>query len=172
MTVVCVQAGAQRRSQGDARATLETIATTAAGSVAELRDGLDAIETTDRPLEPSRLAAVGRRVGVDVGVSEPEVAPTGAAASLAYRVVREAIVNVARHSPGAAAEVTVTRRGDSLRVEVLDQGGGAPPVVSGTGTGLEGLARTVAAAGGTLGWGPRTEGGFAVVAEIPDGGRG
>jgi len=171
MTVVCVQAGAQRRSHGDASATLETIATTAAGSVAELRDGLDAIETTDRPLEPSRLAAVGRRVGVDVGVSEPEAAPTGPAALLAYRVVREAIVNVARHSPGAAAEVTVTRRGNSLRVEVLDRGSGGAPVGSGSGTGLEGLARTVAAAGGTLGWGPRTEGGFAVVAEIPDGGR-
>ncbi len=172
MTVVCVQAGAQRRGQGNADATLHTIATTAAGSVAELRDGMDAIETSDRPLEQSRLAAVGRRVGVDVGVTEPDGAATGPAASLAFRVVREAIVNVSRHSPGAAAEVTVTRHGEVLRVEVLDHGSGAAPVVSGTGTGLAGLAHAVVAAGGTLGWGPRTEGGFAVVAEIPDGGHG
>ena len=168
MTVVCLQAGAQRRGGGDAATVLHTIATTAAGSVAELRDGLDAIETSHQPLERSRLAAIGRRVGVDVGVTEPDPAPTGPAAALAFRVVREAIVNVARHAPGAAAEVSVTRAGRALRVEVLDRGGGSPSAVSGTGAGLSGLARAVAEAGGTLGWGPRTEGGFTVVAEIPE----
>jgi signal transduction histidine kinase len=168
MTVVCLQAGAQRRATGDADAVLHTIATTAATSVAELRDGLDAIEASHQPLDRRRLTALGRRVGVDVRVTEPEPAPRGRAAALAFRVVREAIVNVARHAPGASAEVTVTRGCRALRVEVLDRGSDAGAVVAGAGAGLTGLARAVAEAGGTLGWGPRSGGGFGVVAEIPE----
>ena len=170
MTVVCLQAGAQRRTGGDADTVLRTIATTAVSSLAELRDGLDAIETSHRPLEQSRLTALGRRVGVDVGVTTPDHAPTGPVASLAFRVVREAIVNVSRHAPGASAEVSLSWVGRALRVEVRDRGGGSAPVVAGSGAGLAGLAQAVAAAGGTLGWGPRDDGGFAVVAEIPEGG--
>ena len=168
MTVVCVQAGAQRRSHGDGDAVLHTIAATAATSVAELRDGLDAIETSHQPLDQRRLTALGRRVGVDVGVTEPEHAPTGPAAALAFRVVREAIVNVARHAPGSSAEVRVTRERRALRVEILDRGSDSGAVVAGAGAGLAGLAHAVTEAGGTLGWGPRTEGGFSVVAEIPE----
>ena len=172
MTVVCVQAGAQRRSQRGRRRHARTPspprrpAASPSSATAWTRS-----RPRDRPLEPSRLAAVGRRVGVDVGVTEPDAAPTGPAASLAFRVVREAIVNVARHSPGAAAEVTVTRHG-----ELAARRGPRPRQrrrsgrLRQPGTGLAGLAQAVAAAGGTLGWGPRTEGGFAVVAEIPDGG--
>ncbi len=168
MTVVCLQAGAHRRTGGDAGSALRTIATTAAGSLAELREGLDAIETTAHPLESGRLSAIGRRVGIEVTVTAPHPAPSGPAAALAFRVVREALVNVARHAPGAEAEVNVSRVGDTLRVEVLDAGSASPPVVSGSGAGLSGLAQVVRSAGGTLGWGPRAEGGFAVAAEIPE----
>lgn len=168
MTVVCLQAGAQRRAPADPGAALQTIATTAAASLAELRDGLDAIETTERPLDASRLAALGRRVGIDVAVSEALPAPTGLAAALAFRVVREAIVNVARHAAGSAAEVTVTWAERTLRVEVVDRGGGPGPVEVGSGSGLTGLAGVVAGAGGSLTWGPRDGGGYRVVAEIPE----
>jgi len=71
-------------------------------------------------------------------------------------------------APGASAEVTVTRGCRALRVEVLDRGSDAGAVVAGAGAGLTGLARAVAEAGGTLGWGPRSGGGFGVVAEIPE----
>ncbi|MGH3347847.1 MAG: histidine kinase [Nocardioides sp.] len=168
MTVVCLQAGAQRRAQADAGEVLHTIATTATASLAELRDGLDAIETTERPLDASRLAALGRRVGVDVEMTEPVPAPTGPAAALAFRVVREAIVNVARHAAGSSAEVSVTRAGRALRVEVLDRGGASGPMVVGSGSGLTGLAGVVSAAGGSLTWGPRAGSGFRVLAEIPE----
>jgi len=171
MTVVCLQAGAQRRSRTDAGEVLHTIATTAAASLAELRDGLDAIETTERPLDASRLAALGRRVGVDVAMTGPIPAPTGPAAALAFRVVREAIVNVARHAAGSSAEVSVARGDHALRVEVLDRGGDSGPMVAGSGSGLAGLAGVVSAGGGSLTWGPRAGGGFRVVAEIPEGDR-
>ena len=62
-------------------------------------------------------------------------------------------------------------RGDSLRVEVLDRGSGAAPVVSGSGPGSKASRedRRRGRRHGSLGSAP--EGGFAVVAEIPDGGR-
>ncbi len=168
MTVVCLQAGAHRRTGGDASGALRTIATTASGSLAELRDGLDAIESSPRPLDRSRLAALGRRVGIDVVVTAPDPSPSGAAAALAFRVVREAVVNVARHAPGACAEVLVTSSEDVLRVEVRDTGSATEPAVTGSGTGLAGLTHVVESTGGTLTWGPRSGGGFAVVAEIPE----
>ena len=64
--------------------------------------------------------------------------------------------------------MNVSRVGDTLRVEVLDAGSASPPVVAGSGAGLSGLAQVVRSAGGTLDWGPRAEGGFAVSAEIPE----
>ena len=62
----------------------------------------------------------------------------------------------------------MTRARRALRVEIVDRGSDCAAVVGGAGAGLTGLASAVADAGGTLGWGPRTEGGFSVVAEIPE----
>jgi signal transduction histidine kinase len=168
MTVVCLQAGAPQRADGDAAATLHTIATTAAASLAELRDGLDEIETSAQPLDRSRLAAVGRRVGVDVVVTDtPGPAPVGPGAVLAFRIVREAVVNAARHAPGATVEVRIRSIDRHLVVEVLDSGAVGEPMAIGSGTGLSGLAEAVASVGGTMRW-ARREDGFEVVAEIPE----
>jgi signal transduction histidine kinase len=167
MTVVCLQAAATQRTGGDVDAALDTIAGTATASLAELRDGLDEIETTAHPLDRSRIAALGRRTGVDVVVTSAAPAPPGPGAALAFRVVREAVVNAARHAPGTAVEVRISSAGDLLAVEVLDDGGTGEPLEVGTGSGLTGLADAVAALGGTLRWGPRDEGGFRVVAWIP-----
>lgn len=168
MTVVCLQAGAAQRT-GDTVTALDTIARTASTSLAELRAGLDDIEAVGHPLERSRITALGRRVGVEVAVTVPDVLPAGTASNLAFRVVREAVVNVARHAPGSAARVVVDRDGDGLLVEVLDDGRTGTPFTGGTGTGLSGLADAVARIGGRLDWGPRAEGGFRVAASIPAG---
>lgn len=167
MTVVCLQAAATQRAGGDVDATLDTIVGTATASLAELRDGLDEIETTAHPLDRSRIAALGRRTGVDVVVTSSAPVPPGPGAALAFRVVREAVVNAARHAPGAVVEVRINSTGDLLAVEVLDDGGAGEPLEVGTGTGLTGLAEAVTAMGGTMSWGPRSEGGFRVVAWIP-----
>jgi signal transduction histidine kinase len=157
MTVVCLHSGASRRVSGDATGALQTISVTAEASLAELRDGIDAFESVDHPLEPSRIAAVGRRMGVDVALVGAEV--NGAAAVLGYRVVREAIVNIARHAPGASATVTVQRNNGIVSIEIADSGSTNAPASVGTGTGLTGLARAVETAGGTLAWGAHPGGG-------------
>ena len=165
MTVVCLHAGAGRHLSGDATGALQTISVTAEASLAELRDGIDAFESVEHPLEPSRIAAVGRRMGVDVALVGAEV--SGAAALLGYRVVREAIVNIARHAPGASATVTVQRDNGIVSIEIADSGSTNAPAGVGTGTGLTGLATAVETSGGTMAWGARPEGGYRVAATIP-----
>ncbi|MHA7861447.1 sensor histidine kinase [Tessaracoccus sp. Y36] len=169
MTVVCLHAGARQRQGSGQDATLSLIAQVAAQSLDELKNGLETIESRAAPLDPARLAAIGRRAGVDVTVSADPV-PAGAAAVLAHRIVREAIINVARHAAGATAQVRVRRLPGAIMLEVLDGGaehtGNALPG-TGTGTGLKGLAAAIAAAGGTLDTGPTAGGGFRVAATIP-----
>ncbi|MBB1484191.1 hypothetical protein H5392_10010 [Tessaracoccus sp. MC1865] len=169
MTVVCLHAGAQQRQGSGQDATLSLIAQVAAQSLDELKNGLETIESRAAPLDPARLAAIGRRAGVDVTVTADPV-PAGAAAVLAHRIVREAIINVARHAAGATAQVRVRRLPGAIMLEVLDGGaehtGNALPG-TGTGTGLKGLAAAIAAAGGTLHTGPTAGGGFRVAATIP-----
>ncbi len=167
MTVVCLQAAATQRAGGDIDATLDTIVGTATSSLAELRDGLDEIETSAHPLDRSRIVALGRRTGVDVVVTSSAPVPPGPGAALAFRVVREAVVNAARHAPGATVQVRTHCTGDLLCVEVLDDGGAGEPLAVGTGSGLTGLSEAVTAMGGTMSWGPRDEGGFRVGARIP-----
>lgn len=165
MTVVCLQAGAHGRGEDHGEA-LRTIATVAEKSLVELRDGLEALESAGNPLDHSRIAALGRRVGVDLQVTAEETEP-GSAAALAYRVIREAVVNVARHAPGAPAAVRVCRSGNDLAVEVLDEGSRRRTTLEGTGTGLRGLAETLESVGGRLEWGAREPRGFRVAAVIP-----
>lgn len=166
MTVVCLHAGAGRRAPADGDGALQTICAAAEASLAELRDGIDAFESADHPLDPGRIAAVARRLGVDVELTGTEV--TGPAAVLGYRVVREAIVNVARHAPGASARITVERNHGMVSIEVADSGGSEASAAVGTGTGITGLARALEAVGGHLTWGTRPGRGFRLAATIPE----
>ena len=66
----------------------------------------------------------------------------------AYFIVAEALTNVIKHAHAGRATVSVTFDGDSLTIEVHDNGvGGANPAL---GTGLVGVADRVDAAEGAL----------------------
>jgi signal transduction histidine kinase len=66
----------------------------------------------------------------------------------AYFVAAEALANVAKHSGATAAAVTATRDGDTLTLEVCDDGrGGADPA---RGSGLTGLADRVSVMDGRM----------------------
>ncbi|MFJ4220061.1 sensor histidine kinase [Curtobacterium luteum] len=89
----------------------------------------------------------------------------------AYRVVQEALGNVARHAPGADTVVTVGRHGAALRVEVTNHappaGTLASPPPDDGGFGLAGMRERVSALGGTIEHGPETDGGFRVRVSLP-----
>jgi signal transduction histidine kinase len=85
----------------------------------------------------------------------------------AYRIVQEALTNVARHASTSRATVRVTYDEDALVVEIDDDGVVAAPITPGTG--LTGMNERAAALGGTLSAGPRGGGGFRVRARLPVG---
>ena len=168
MTVVCLHAGAGRRGGADPDEALQVIVATASASLAELRDGLDDMDSQTSPLDPGRVAALARRMGIDVDVAWSHPGPSGPGALLGFRVVREAMVNASRHAPGATMTVRLGGSPGTILLEVTDDGGGPGGFRDGSGTGLSGLGEALAAVGGRLEWGRRVEGGFRVAATIPE----
>ncbi|OEJ36040.1 two-component sensor histidine kinase [Streptomyces subrutilus] len=111
----------------------------------------------------------GQPVELSLAAGASEAAPPAVDLS-AYRIVQEALANVVRHAPGAAARVSVTVDADEVLVLVVN--GPAPePVValesSGTGHGLVGMRERVRLTRGTLDTGPLPGGGFRVAARLP-----
>jgi two-component system sensor histidine kinase UhpB len=121
----------------------------ASDGVREIMQGLRPEVLEDFGLRGALVAlASGSAVRVrrELAVDLPALAPE--TELVVYRVVQEALTNVARHA--AAREVVLTARavGGALVVEVADDGrgrGGAPP-----GTGLAGMRERALLAGGTL----------------------
>jgi signal transduction histidine kinase len=95
------------------------------------------------------LAQPLRQQGVTVHVdldAEPGLDEAGALA--AYRIVQEALTNVARHARATTAWVELVRIGPTARLRVSDDGLG-PPGVPSRGSGLLGIAERVGVLGGS-----------------------
>lgn len=116
------------------------------------------VERFNRQGPPVRL-----RIPDDGAAWPPEVTST------VYRIVREALTNVARHAPHArSVTVTVDQNPSGVTVEVSDD---APPgPARGAhrgGYGLVGMRERVETLGGTLRAGPRPDAGWSVLATLP-----
>ncbi len=98
---------------------------------------------------------------------DPAVEAVSPSVGLAiYRVVQEALTNVAKHAAGSSASVTVARRDGSVEVTITNDASDSPPQ-HGSARGLVGMRERIAHLGGTVHAGPRREGGFDVRVEIP-----
>ena len=73
-------------------------------------------------------------------------------ATAAYRIVQEALTNVARHADAAHVEVNIGRNGDDLLISVVDDGQGFNPAAlkEYEGLGLAGMRERAGLAGGVL----------------------
>ena len=67
-----------------------------------------------------------------------------------YRILQEALANVARHSGSTEAQVRLRSRGLSLELAVEDRGRGFSPGASRRGLGLVAMRERAALLGGTL----------------------
>jgi len=85
----------------------------------------------------------------------------------AYRIVQEALTNIARHAGDASALVQISYSPDALGVRIDDNGRATPDAPPEPGIGLTGMRERVTFLGGRLRTGPRHEGGFTVEAELP-----
>ena len=96
---------------------------------------------------------------LEVRVDAPEVLPALPAAVevAAYRIVVEALTNVARHTTSPTASVSLECRPDGLAVAVTDASGCEDPWTAGVG--LSSMRERATELGGTLGAGPTPQGG-------------
>ena len=167
-----------RDPSGTAR-SLEEITELAASALAETRDAVGQLRTTDgADLQPHRsledldeLVAAFRASDVTVSLrreGEGPPVPT-LVQSAAYRIVQESLSNVARHvRPPATATVLLRREPQALLVDVSDDGRArARPGVPGHG--LVGMHERASGLGGTLEAGPGPDGGWQVRATLPTG---
>ncbi|MEU8246615.1 sensor histidine kinase [Nonomuraea sp. NPDC048916] len=139
------------------RATLEVLRDSAGDPPGSGLDRLDEL------VRRARSAGLPATVTVD---GRPGALPAEVDQA-AYRIVQEALTNVARHAGPASASVRIGYTGDRLVVQVDDDGRAGSAAVPVPGVGLQGMRERVTALGGRLLAGPRPEGGFTVRAELP-----
>ena len=182
VSLIGVQAGAARASLGtspeatrQALSAIEESSRTAVGEMHQLVEVLRPLDGADRAPQPGLYDLAGlvgrwREAGFTVSLDQAPlhgVAPTLGLSC--FRIVEEALTNVARHSLARTATVAVRDLGPSIEVSVRDPGPAAPPPhpVGGGGRGLAGMAERATLFGGSVAAGPTSDGGFAVVACLP-----
>ncbi len=181
VSIIVVQAGAERRmlgdEQADTREVLETVERTGRSALTETRRLLGMLrDESPEPLTPQpglddvpmlveQLCEAGLPVELDLDGERREL-PDGIDLS-AYRIIQEALTNTLKHAGGAHATVRVSYRSDSLELEIADDGRGGAPIASGGGHGLVGMRERVALCGGRFDAGHTSSGGFVVRVVLP-----
>jgi signal transduction histidine kinase len=186
MSVIAVRSGVARMvidtDPEQAREALGIIETTTRRSLHEMRLLVGVLrDTQDQPAELAplpgladldRLVTASAAAGVTADVAvDGTVRPLPAAADLsAYRIVQEALTNVARHAGPTRAHIRIGYQPHVVTIEVADDGPRGPvptPAArAGSGHGLIGMRERAALFGGELAAGPHGSG-FRVRAALP-----
>ena len=211
LSAIAVQAGAARVAAGGGQragglgntaevlARVEQLSREALAELSHLLGALrrDPDAAADVPPAPTlagldALIAAARQAGVPAELAiegGPRVLSPGAELS-GYRIVAEALANVARHAPGATATVALRYTPARLEITVRNTapphghhrpaaaparpgaGAGTRPAAgarAGLGLGVRGMRERAELYGGTLDAGPCPDGGFLVTAVMPYG---
>ena len=183
MTAINVQAGVAahllERDPGQAYDALRSIKQTSGEALTDLRATLEVLRdpSAAAPLGPAaglddleQLAVGLRAAGVEIDIDVDDAAELPAAVqSTAYRIIQEALTNVARHAAASAARVSVHRTPGAVTLTVVDDGAAAATPANGaaSGNGVRGMRERAAAIGGTLEAAAVDGGGWRVQARLP-----
>ena len=191
VALINVQAGAMTylldKDPAGARGSLAHIQNASEAALEELRLTVGLLRQPDdhELVEPAgkldrldeliaSFVAAGLRVRCDV--TGPARPLPEAVDLTAFRLIQESLTNTAKHAAGASASIRLAFKPDTLALSVDDNG---PPAdgsyrrrmasseAGRAGHGIIGMHERAAALGGWLSAGPRGEGGFRVVAELP-----
>jgi len=148
-----------RRSLADIRSTVGLLR--AGDSGAPTAAALPVAEDLGELVDGYRGAGLPVETDLDIRLADLP-APLGLAL---YRIVQEALANVAKHARGADARVAVRVGDDAVTLEVDDDGGPTTPAAQ-PGHGLLGMRERTESLGGTFEAGPSATG-WRVRATIP-----
>jgi signal transduction histidine kinase len=161
-----------------ARPALEAIKVASSETLSEMRSVLSILRRPGE--EPPRSPTVGigglgelvarttaAGIPVETTVSGEARAVPASVDLAVYRIVQEALTNVARHARPAAAVVRLAYGADEVTVEVDDAGVHRSDGNGAAGNGIAGMRERVAALGGDFSAGPRPDAGFRVKARLP-----
>ncbi|MEU1044057.1 histidine kinase [Streptomyces sp. NPDC005897] len=133
-------------------------------------------DDTDEPLQPAPglalvpvLVSAFASAGLQVILSaEGQARPLCPGADLtAFRILQEALTNVAKHATVTTAHVHLAYDPDQLTLTVDNAGSAPPPSHAGGGFGLIGMRERAQSAGGCLTAGHRPDGGYTVTVVLP-----
>jgi signal transduction histidine kinase len=160
-------------------------------AIEQLDEGITNLRALITDLRPAALDELGARAavealaeraarhGIDVDVSIDlldERGRDGASAgarhapeleTALYRIVQEALTNAAKHGGARRAVVEIREEGETIHVEVRDDGGGFDPAAETDGFGLLGMRERVELLDGTFHLDSSPAGGTAVRATFP-----
>lgn len=173
-----------RSNPEQSRKILDDLTGTTSAALRELKATLGLLRQDDRPkgegLDPApglarlpELIDSYRSAGLEVVVHQQGVRrPLTPGVDLtAYRIVQEALTNVAKHAPERAAHVGFTYADSRLLITVSNDGPATATATAVNGTsggfGLLGMRERAQSIGGDLCAGPRPEGGFEVTTALP-----
>jgi two-component system sensor histidine kinase UhpB len=117
-----------------------------------------------------QLQRFGRNTDIAYKISTPDepIPLEPDAAIAAFRIVQEALTNVAKHARATRVKLTLAREPDSLRITLIDNGRGLQPVRGAHhGFGILGMTERAAALGGELTVQPAKRQGTQVSLRIP-----
>ena len=145
------------QSQPDLLPSVESLRGTVRGATERLRHLLFDLESPARDGDlPTALESAAAFVFEDAvrwRIDHDGVAPDQASRVTAYRIAKEAMVNVRKHAEANEVVVSVCRRGGGVEIAVTDDGRGFDPTTLGERPGhlgLPGMRDRAAVAGGRL----------------------
>ncbi|MFB6672106.1 sensor histidine kinase [Streptomyces sp. NPDC056390] len=180
VSLIAVRAGALQvaAKDPDSREAARTIRSLSANTLDELRhmitllraSGTSATELTPQPtLADLRRLVATSGINAELTGTLPDDIDTTAQRTV-YRTVQEALTNVRKHAPGAAASVGLWHDVTHFGVDIVNAAPTRPSLpLPGSHHGLIGLKERAELLGGTLKSGPTAEGGFVVSLRAPRG---
>ncbi len=118
-------------------------------------------------LADQHAEVTGVPVSCRVDLPDGDDRPTPALETAVYRLAQEALNNVRKHSRAEHAEIGVHVEGDTIEVEVHDDGIGFSPGLVREGFGLVGMRERTALLGGVLSVDSKRGSGTTVRAQVP-----
>lgn len=174
LTVANVQLEAARAMEAGRDERLARVQDLLKEGLGQLRESVSMLRETmpaERPFTTALMELVSTShssgLAVELRVTGAPRPLPGAVGFTLYRATQEALTNAQRHASARRVDVALDYAPGQVRLEVCDDGRGAPGGVINPGNGLQGLRERVELIGGALELGHGATGGLTLAIRVP-----